>query len=940
MSVKNERSHDLFSVMIVLIFTVVILNQSRAYAADTTAPITTPSTMMGTYNESQNIALLCDDGIGSGCAATYYCLGRGCLPTTSYSGPIVIGSTTVLNFFSQDMDGNSEQVKSYEYTIDPSLIMRFERLWPQLSQHHYLYKPAGLGIDAQGNIYVADKYNNRIDKFDANGTLLAQWGSKGQGNGQFNYPSAVAVDAVGNVYVADTYNNRIQKFDSNGSFLVKWGSVGAGDGQFDHPVSLAIDINNNLFTADDHRIQKFNNNGDFLTKWGAIGPATGQFQSLGGVAVDSSGYVYTTEMNRIQKFTNNGTFVATWGQSGLNDGQIQYGKGIVIDTNGDLIIADALNKRIQKFNSSGLFLAKWGAGGAGDGQFGFSGPSGIVLGGDGKIYVTDPDNNRIEIFDHNGTFLREWHSKGNNSGQFDNPQGVAIDLNGNVYVTDYNNNRIQKFTVDGSFLLQWGGAGNGNGQFDKPCGVAVDANGNVFVVDKGNNRVQKFDGNGNYLIHWGQNGAGNGEFRDANGIAVDNVGNVFVTDTYWSRVQKFDNNGSYITQWDGSEAYNWFTEPTGVAVDGSGNVYVLDTWDQLIQKFTNNGSYLTQWGTYGVANGQFALPKGIAADSAGNIYVTDTINLYENDLNNNKRVQKFDSSGNYLTQWGRAGTGNGEFNDLAGIAVTAAGDKIFVADSINNRVQKFVPVLAAPSTTLTVRANVAAGNGAITSANPVAVTTGESATYILSPSSGSQLVAAVTGTCPVGTFNGSTYTTGIISSECSVSFSFADATPPETTITLFPTNPTDSTAFTFAFNANEAGATFECSLDNGAWQSCSSPLSSVIIYNQCIVCQVETTLNFAVRAKDSSGNINSNPATYSWTVNNPLKSPLDNVMNGGMVNLKSGDLVGDINLNRPISFALRGGWDTGYLIAIGQTTIHGSFTISSGTVTVEGIVIM
>ena len=87
----------------------------------------------------------------------------------------------------------------------------------------------------------------------------SQWGSQGSGDGEFQYPFGVAVDNSGNVYVADAYNRRIQKFDSNGVFLTKWGSEGSGDGEFLYPYDAAVDNSGNVYVADtfSHRIQKF-----------------------------------------------------------------------------------------------------------------------------------------------------------------------------------------------------------------------------------------------------------------------------------------------------------------------------------------------------------------------------------------------------------------------------------------------------------------------------------------------------------------------------------------------------------------------------------------------------------------------------------------------------------------------------------------------------------
>ncbi|MBI3743628.1 MAG: hypothetical protein HY261_05000, partial [Chloroflexi bacterium] len=86
-----------------------------------------------------------------------------------------------------------------------------------------------------------------------------KWGSEGSGDGQFNMPSGIAVDAQGNVYVADRGNYRIQEFTSTGKFLTKWGSEGSGDGQFNSPFGVAVDGVGNVYVADFDTpgIQKF-----------------------------------------------------------------------------------------------------------------------------------------------------------------------------------------------------------------------------------------------------------------------------------------------------------------------------------------------------------------------------------------------------------------------------------------------------------------------------------------------------------------------------------------------------------------------------------------------------------------------------------------------------------------------------------------------------------
>jgi DNA-binding beta-propeller fold protein YncE len=76
------------------------------------------------------------------------------------------------------------------------------------------------------------------------------WGTYGTGDGQFNWPSALSIDSNGNVYVADTNNQRIQKFTDKGIFLDKWGSHGNGEGEFYTPFDIAVDSNDDIYVLD------------------------------------------------------------------------------------------------------------------------------------------------------------------------------------------------------------------------------------------------------------------------------------------------------------------------------------------------------------------------------------------------------------------------------------------------------------------------------------------------------------------------------------------------------------------------------------------------------------------------------------------------------------------------------------------------------------------
>ena len=245
------------------------------------------------------------------------------------------------------------------------------------------------------------------------------------------------------------------------------------------------------------------------------------------------------------------------------------------------------------------------------------------------------------------------------------------------------------------FVTKWGLEGSGDVQFNVPYGVAVDSSGNVYVADKGNNRIQKFSSDGSFLSKWGSYGSGDGQFIIPEGIAVDPSGNVYVVDELFGWIQKFNSTGTFLTKWRGAEFPSQATILLGVATDSSGNIYVADQDypNSRILKFTSNGTFLAKWGSYGTGDGQFSGPYGVAVDSSGNVFVTEVNTIYGK--LDNYRIQKFNSDGIFMVMWGSNGSGDGQFESPCGVAVDSSGN-VFVADTGNNRIQKFAPFSANP----------------------------------------------------------------------------------------------------------------------------------------------------------------------------------------------------------------------------------------------------
>ena len=185
-------------------------------------------------------------------------------------------------------------------------------------------------------------------------------------------------------------------------------------------------------------------------------------------------------------------------------------------------------------------------------------------------------------------------------------------------------------------------------------------------------------------------------FLYPNSVAVDAQGNLYVIDAEASLVQKLDPAGKGITQWGGHEEAFSFgfpaVDPSGrslggnfkascLAIDAAGNVYVSDSGNHRIQKFDGDGKFLTGWGSAGEGDGQFSNAICVGVDGKGYVYVADTYN---------HRVQKFDANGKFIRTWGSKGVKAGQFQEPWKPVGDAEGN-VYVVDMFNSRFQKFDP---------------------------------------------------------------------------------------------------------------------------------------------------------------------------------------------------------------------------------------------------------
>ena len=177
-----------------------------------------------------------------------------------------------------------------------------------------LVDPVGLAIDTENRfLYVADTQQDQVIVYDADTyKLLRRIGTGGKSHylktpGDFGGPQGVAVDKNGDVYVTDTMNDRVEIFDADGKFISTFGRNGDGPGSFARPKGIAVDSDGHIWVADEmqDRLQVFNREGQVLTYIGTgHGELPGQFKALVGVAIDKQNRVFTSEQypGRVQMF--------------------------------------------------------------------------------------------------------------------------------------------------------------------------------------------------------------------------------------------------------------------------------------------------------------------------------------------------------------------------------------------------------------------------------------------------------------------------------------------------------------------------------------------------------------------------------------------------------------------------------------------------------------
>jgi streptogramin lyase len=635
------------------------------------------------------------------------------------------------------------------------------------------YNPQGVTADLAGNLYLTDTGNSIIRRVTPEGavtTLAGFAGRSGSSDGtgsdaRFNQPAGIALDAAGNLYVADAGNHTLRIVKPEGTNWVVTtlagaaGNAGSADGvgtvaRFNYPRSVTVDQAGNVYVAD-----TTNNTiriaAPVADSWvvttlagtpGKIGSSDGTasmalFNRPSGVAVDSSGnaYVVDTGNGTLRVVTPAGvvtTLAARPYVGGSDDGtgpDARFGSpcGVAVGGNGNVYIADTDNSTIRKVTPVGVVTTVAGNPGYPGSTDGigpmarFNHPLGVTADVNGNIYVADSTANLLRKVTPEGAVTTL--AGPTNFVQFNNyPGHVAVDNEGNVYLADNGNAMIRKVTPTGTITTPVNLRGSRN---NSPQGIAVDRMGRLFVTDSTANTLLQLTSAGtNWTVTTiaglvGATGTNDGVGNDARfnlpaDVAVDNVGNLYVADQRNHTVRKVVPQG---TNWmvttlagkagspgslDGTGNSARFNFLQGLAVDSFGNVFVADLYNSTIRKVTTDGVVTTlagKAGRYGKVDGvgsaaRFEDPASVAVDFAGNLYVADEAG------HRICKLSPVDTNWVVTTVGGSPfgyGTSDGsgssaQFSSPCGIAVDRVGN-LYVSDGFNFRIRRGFPANATPT---------------------------------------------------------------------------------------------------------------------------------------------------------------------------------------------------------------------------------------------------
>ncbi|MBS1872385.1 MAG: SMP-30/gluconolactonase/LRE family protein [Acidobacteria bacterium] len=583
-----------------------------------------------------------------------------------------------------------------------------------------LYSPAGLALDSQGSLYIADSKNNRIRRVSADGVISTYAGTGTGGNSgdgglavkaNLKTPLAIAFDANGNLLIADSGNSNIRLVKLDGTITTIAGTGKrdyGGDGGLanvaglDTPAGLAVDSSGNYYISDtgNHSVRIITSDGMInrfagYNKAGYAGDGSfaenAYLNTPTGLTFDRAGYLYILDYgndrirrvspdDRITTYAGTGTRNAG-GDGGLAKNASMNVQGIWADAHNDLFLADGANNRVRKITAADGIIDTI----AGNGLSSYL-PRALAISGD-TIYFSDADAQRVRTFnvttgvtglaagDGQGAYAGDGSAAVNAS--LRSPRGITFDSSGRMYIADSANHRVRRINTDATITTVAGtgtagsdgdGAAATSATINEPADVAVDSSGNLYIAERSGQRIRKVNGSG----------------------VISTVAGTGTQGAPTSATNATDQPLSF---------------PSGLLMESSGSLLIADTGNHRILRLTSSGSVATVAGT-GVGGysgdgkaataAQLNNPMGMALDAAGNLYIADS---------GNNAVRQIGTDGVVATVAGLTGTTTaartGGFNGDGSPAtayslnqpnsvVPGANCSLYIADTSNKRIRRLL----------------------------------------------------------------------------------------------------------------------------------------------------------------------------------------------------------------------------------------------------------
>jgi sugar lactone lactonase YvrE len=600
----------------------------------------------------------------------------------------------------------------------------------------------GLALDAAGDLYIADEFNQCVRKIDAISGIISTVAGDGAPGfspdgavataGSLHYPSGVAVDASGDLYIVDSGNVKVRKVDAGTGILgtVAGKAGGAlGDGglatlaALSAPVSVVLDAAGDIYITDRfaEKVRKvavasgiistvagdgFNSGGGGFA--GDGGPATAaELAAPVGLALDGAGDIYIGDLDnfRVREVyvcalaagptptltaSASPTPTATPTPEASAAATPTPGACGVIRT----VAGDGLQAYVGDgvaATATGLSLA-WGPGSPGNS---------VAMDGLGNLYIADALANRVRKIDAQSGLISTVAGDGSATYSGDGgpaaaagvfrPLALALDLAGDLYIGDSNARVRRVDAASGAISTVVGGAGPGFGGDGGPAsaakingafGLAVDAAGDIFIADEFNQRVREISG--------------------ATGLISTVAGNGTLG---------FAGDGGQPT----AASLNY---PSDVAVDAEGDLYIVDSGNARVRRVSATTGFIntvagdggTSLGDGGPATAAaLSGPVALALDAAGDLYITDMFAERVREVSaGTGTIYTVAGDGYKPQQGGFSGDGGlataAELSAPVGLALDSAGD-LYIGDVNNFRVREVYSCGLTPSPTPTLTAS-------------------------------------------------------------------------------------------------------------------------------------------------------------------------------------------------------------------------------------------